>query len=38
MTMAIAPYALTREEGRSIWFLGTLMTLKDDPKSGFSSN
>lgn len=26
--MTIEPYALTREAGRSIWFLGTLMTLK----------
>ena len=28
MTMTIEPYTLTREEGRSIWFLGTLMTIK----------
>ena len=28
MTMTIEPYTLTREAGRPIWFLGTLMTLK----------
>ena len=29
MTMVtIKPYTFTREEGQSIWFLGTLMTLK----------
>ena len=28
MTMTIEPYALLRDEGRSIWFLGTLMTVK----------
>lgn len=28
MTMIIEPYTLTREEGHSFWFLGTLMTLK----------
>lgn len=28
MTMTVEPYILTREEGQSIWFLGTLMTLK----------
>lgn len=33
--MTIEPYILTREEGRSIWFLGTLMTIK---ASGEQSN
>ena len=28
MTTTTAPYTLTREEGQSIWFLGTLMTVK----------
>ena len=28
MTITIAPYTLSREEGHSVWFLGTLMTLK----------
>jgi len=28
MTMTIEPYTLTRDEGQSIWFLGTRMILK----------
>lgn len=28
MTITFEPYTLTREEGQSVWFLGTLMTLK----------
>jgi quercetin dioxygenase-like cupin family protein len=32
MTMIIEPQALNREAGQSIWFLGTLMTLKASGK------